>query len=233
MDGHTGFGRHRRHQDAREGGEPSRQERPGLRRRLRELDVRRLFALHADGELAFFGQSHGLCDWREFVRHIASLRRNKWMVFAKPPFAGPEAVLAYLTRYTHRVAISNRRLISISAAGVSFRYKDYCRSDAERYQMMTLNPAHFIRRFLLHVLPPACHRIRHCGLFASATRKANIARARGLLAVPYPITSEVSDDEAAAEPWRQCPCCVGRMLPRSGQPRAPPATSGASGRTWS
>jgi hypothetical protein len=147
-------------------------------------------------------------------------------------------VLAYLARYTHRVAISNRRLISISEAGVSFRYKDYRRSGAERYQVMTLDPAEFIRRFLLHVLPTGFHRIRHYGPFASATRKANIARARELLAVPHPITPEVSEGEAGAEPWRQCTCCGGRMiiieiLPRSGQPRAPPATSGASGRTCS
>jgi hypothetical protein len=147
-------------------------------------------------------------------------------------------VLAYLARYTHRVAISNRRLISISEAGVTFRYKDYRRSGAERYQAMTLAPAEFIRRFLLHVLPTGFHRIRHYRLFASATRKTNIARARELLAVLQPITLAVSEDEAVAEPWRRCPCCGGRMiiieiLPRSGQPRAPPGISGASRRIWS
>ena len=108
------------------------------------------------------------------------------MVYAKPPFAGPEAVLAYLARYTHRVAISNRRLIAFDETGVTFRYKDYRRDGAERQRVMTLAPHKFIRRFLLHVLPRGFHRIRHYGLLASSARKASIARARELLGVVPP-----------------------------------------------
>jgi hypothetical protein len=114
------------------------------------------------------------------------MRKKKWLVYAKPPFAGPEAVLAYFARYTHRVAISNSRLVALDERGVSFRYKDYRRSGWPRYRTMTLAPGEFIRRFLLHVLPKGFHRIRHYGLLASATCKANIARAKELIAAPLP-----------------------------------------------
>ena len=130
------------------------------------------------GRLHFFGDHVGLSDRRAFLRHLAPLRKKKWVVYAKPPFAGPEAVLAYLSRYTHRVAISNRRLISLDETGVTFRYKDYRRDGADRQRTMTLSPDEFIRRFLLHVLPKGFHRIRHYGLLASAAHKANVARAR-------------------------------------------------------
>ena len=123
-----------------------------------------------------------------FAAFLAPLRTTSWFVYAKRPFAGPQAVLAYLARYTHRVAISNRRLIALDADGVTFRYKDYRRNGQERYRTMTLVPGEFIRRFLLHVLPKGFHRIRHYGLLASAARKANIARARELLAAPEPET---------------------------------------------
>ena len=132
------------------------------------------------------------------------------MVYAKPPFAGPEAVLAYLSRYTHRVAISNRRLISLDETGVTFRYKDYRRDGAERQRTMTLTADEFIRRFLLHVLPKGFHRIRHYGLLASAGRKTNIARARELLAVPAP--NETEDLAQSRSPPPPCPCCGGRMV---------------------
>ena len=121
---------------------------------------------------------------RAFHAPLARLRNKNWVVYAKPPFGGPEAVLAYLSRYTHRVAISNRRLISLDETGVTFRYKDYRRDGGDRHRMMTLSPDEFIRRFLLHVLPKGFHRIRHYGLLASAAHKANVARARELLAVP-------------------------------------------------
>ena len=134
------------------------------------------------------------------------------MVYAKPPFAGPQAVLAYLARYTHRVAISNRRLVAMDERGVTFRYKDYRQDGAARYQTMTLAPAEFIRRFLLHVLPKGFHRLRHYGLLASASRKANLARIRDLLAVPQPITVQAPAGEPAPEPWRCCPCCGGPMV---------------------
>ena len=153
-------------------------------------------------------------------------------VYAKPPFAGPEAVLAYLSRYTHRVAISNRRLISFDETGVTFRYKDYRRDGTDRQRTMTLSPDEFIRRFLLHVLPKGFHRIRHYGLLASAGRKANVALARELLAVPAP--AEAEEPAPPPDPCPPCPCCGGRMVvieifQRAGQARAPPASLPLSG----
>jgi hypothetical protein len=143
-------------------------------------------------------------------------------------------VLAYLSRYTHRVAISNRRLLALDERGVTFRYKDYRREGVERYRAMTLPADEFIRRFLLHVLPRGFHRIRHYGLLASAGRKANVARARELLGVPAPPEAEAT--APAPEPdWRPpCPCCGGRMLiietfGRAARARAPPASAARTG----
>ena len=136
---------------------------------FRRLFLTRLIELHEAGRLAFFGAQAGLADRRRFLRHLAPLRKKRWVVYAKPPFAGPEAVLAYLSRYTHRVAISNRRLIAFDETGVTFRYKDYRRDGPERQRVMTLAPHEFIRRFLLHVLPRGFHRIRHYGLLASSS----------------------------------------------------------------
>ena len=156
------------------------------------------------------------------------------MVYAKPPFTGPEAVLAYLSRYTHRVAIANRRLIAFDEAGVTVRYKDYRRDGAERQRVMTLAPHEFIRRFLLHVLPRGFHRIRHYGLLASSARKASIARARELLAVaPPPQPVELPEPLDRLPP---CPCCGGRMFiietfERWRQPRAPPHAPASTGST--
>jgi len=141
-------------------------------------------------------------------------------------------VLAYLSRYTHRVAISNRHLISFDESGVTFRYKDYRRDGPDRQRVMTLPSHEFIRRFLLHVLPPGFHRIRHYGLLASSARKASIARARELLAVaapPEPV------DVPEPQDWLPpCPCCGGRMsitatFGRWRQPRAPPHPFAATG----
>ena len=143
-------------------------------------------------------------------------------------------MLAYLSRYTHRVAISNSRLIALDEAGVTFRYKDYRRNGSERYRTMTLEPGEFIRRFLLHVLPKGFHRIRHYGLLASAGRKANIARARELLAAPQPeaeCSGTDNADAAAPTDWRPpCPCCGGRMIvietfERGNDARAPPSSA--------
>ena len=153
---------------------------------FRRLFLTRLIELHDAGKLVFFGAQAELADRRGFLRHLAPLRNKRWVVYAKAPFAGPEAVLAYLSLYTHRVAISNGRLIAFDEAGVTFRYKDYRRSGPQRQQVMTLDAHEFMRRFLLHVLPHGFHRIRHYGLFASATRKANIARVRELLAASTP-----------------------------------------------
>ena len=192
---------------------------------FRRLFLARLIALHDAGKLSFFGANAGLADRQDFLRHLAPVKRKRWVVYAKPPFAGPEAVLAYLSRYTHRVAISNRRLISFDQRGVTMRYKDYRRSGADRQQVMTLATDEFIRRFLLHVLPRGFHRIRHYGLLASSSRKSSIARARELLAV-----APLSDTELVEEPVDlrpPCPCCGGQMIvtmtfQRWCQPRAPP-----------
>ncbi|WP_408833570.1 IS91 family transposase [Acidocella sp.] len=206
-----------------------------LSRLFRRLFLTGLVMLHAKGQLNFFNDARNLADRRAYLRHLAPLRRKNWVVYAKPPFAGPQAVLAYLARYTHRVAISNRRLLAMDEVGVTFRYKDYRQDGAARYQTMTLAPAEFIRRFLLHVLAKGFHRLRHYGLLASASRKANLARIRDLLAVPQPITVQAPADEPAPEPWRCCPCCGGPMvimeiLVGSLQPRAPPEAAKPAGR---
>ena len=195
---------------------------------FRRLFLTGLTELHHAGKLAFFGAQADPVDRHRFLRHLDPVRKKPWFVYAKAPFSGPEAVLAYLSRYTHRVAISNRRLIAFDETGVTFRYKDYRRDGDERQQVMTLATHDFIRRFLLHVLPRGFHRIRHYGLLASATRKANIARARELLAVPpLPDPVEAIDPPDHRPP---CPCCGGRMriietFERWMQPRAPPHAS--------
>ena len=195
---------------------------------FRRLFLTRLLVLFDAGRLQFFGDQAALNERRAFLRRIAPLRKQRWVVYAKPPFSGPEAVLAYLSRYTHRIAISNRRLIAMDETGITFRYKDYRRDGAERQRTMTLAPDEFIRRFLIHVLPKGFHRIRHYGLLASANCKANIARARELLAVA-PIAAEPAEPsaETAAAPLPPCPCCGGRMViieifQRRLPPRAPP-----------
>jgi hypothetical protein len=201
---------------------------------FRRLFLIRLNELHDAGKLVFFGAQADLADRRRFLRHLAQVRKKRWVVYSKLPFAGPEAVLAYLSLYTHRVAISNGRLIAFDEAGVTFRYKDYRRTCAQRQQVMTLDAREFMRRFLLHVLPHGFHRIRHYGLFASATRKANIARVRELLAASTPTPEPLE----AAEPPAQlppCPCCGGRMRIIETfecwmQPRAPPRHLAATGR---
>jgi hypothetical protein len=199
---------------------------------FRRLFLTRLTDLHQASKLAFFGSQADLADRRRFLRHLAPVRTKRWVVYAKAPFAGPEAVLAYLSRYTHRVAISNRRLIGFDETGVTFRYKDYRRSGPERQQVMTLATDEFIRRFLLHVLPRGFHRIRHYGLLASATRKANIAHARELLAAPPPPEPIIAVEPP--DPRPPCPCCGGRMriiesFERWMQPRAPPRAAAAPG----
>jgi len=200
---------------------------------FRRLFMTRLIELRDAGKLVFFGAQAGLAERRDFLRHLAPLRKKRWVVYSKPPFAGPEAVLAYLSLYTHRVAISNGRLIAFDEAGVTFRYKDYRRCGPQRQQVMTLDAHDFMRRFLLHVLPHGFHRIRHYGLFASATRKANIARVRDLLAAPSPAPEPV-DAEEPPDPLPPCPCCGGRMriietFERWMQPRAPPRRPAATG----
>ena len=183
-----------------------------LSRLFRRLFLEGLAALHEAGRLAFFGDLAPLADKRAFDAALTPLRRSEWVVYAKRPFAGPKAVLAYLARYTHRVAISNSRLVTLDEAGVTFKWKDYRIKGRDRLRTMTLDAAEFIRRFLLHVLPSGFHRIRHYGLFASAVRAHNIERARHLLASPERSRAEADSEDETASPARQCPCCGGRMI---------------------
>jgi hypothetical protein len=193
-----------------------------LSRLFRGLFLAKLRAAHQAGRLEFFGTHAHLDDARAFKAYLAPLRKIEWVVYSKRPpgqargLGGPEAVLAYLSRYTHRVAISNRRLISADETGVTFKWKDYRIEGPGRYQTMTLPTHEFIRRFLIHVLPRGFHRIRHYGLLASGNRAANIARARALLAVPArPRQPETSEAAALDEPPllpHPCPCCGGRMM---------------------
>ncbi len=186
-----------------------------LSRLFRRLVVEMLATAHASGKLVFFGQHAGLVDEDAFAAFLAPLKKCEWVVYAKRPFAGPEAVLAYLSLYTHRVAISNRRLITADAGTVTFNYKDYRADGAARFKTMTVATGEFIRRFLIHVLPKGFHRIRHYGLLANGQRADNIARARELLAMPPSMAEpapEDADGDAQRVHPRPCPCCGGRML---------------------
>ena len=204
---------------------------------FRGLFPAKLVAAHRAGRLKFYGVHARLDNIRAFKACLAPLRKIDWVVYAKRPFGGPKAVLAYLSRYTHRVAISNRRLVAADDGGVSFRWKDYRIEGPDRWKTMTLTPHEFIRRFLIHVLPGGFHRIRHYGLLASGTRAANIARARELLAVP--VRSEQPDTPetpAADQPRmlpRPCTCCGGRMFiietfARGCQPKHRPTPASAA-----
>src|SRR5881392_2374052 len=155
-----------------------------LSRLFRRLFLARLADAHGAGRLVFFGEIEGLGRRKAFTAHLAPLQKKKWFVYAKPPFAGPEAVLAYLARYTHRVTIANSRLVSLDERGVTFRYKDYRRNGRARFRTMTLTPNEFIRRFLLHVLPNGFHRIRHYGLLASGHRADKLKLCQTLLGFP-------------------------------------------------
>ena len=209
-----------------------------LSKLFRRLMLEKLAMAQATGKLQFFGEHAHLATADAFGAFLAPLKTTRWFVYSKRPFAGPQAVLAYLARYTHRVAISSRRLVALDADGVTFRYKDYRRNGQERYRTMTLAPGEFIRRFLLHVLPKSFHRIRHYGLLASAARKANIARARELLAAPEPPTAPDATTRATAtaptDHRPPCPCCGGRMIvietfERGGGPRDPPGPNPGPG----
>jgi hypothetical protein len=170
-----------------------------LSRLFRRLFLGKLRDAYQAGRLTFFGDRVALTEPRAFAAFLAPLRKTEWVVYAKKPFAGPHAVLAYLSRYTHRVAISNRRLISADQTGVTFTWKDYRIEGPGRYKTMTLPTGEFIRRFLMHVLPKGLHRIRHYGLFANGNRAANIARARELLAVPFCSKQPETPEAPAAD----------------------------------
>ena len=197
-----------------------------LSRLFRRRFIEELEKLHRAGQLKFFGEHESLADAVAFGRWLAVQRSREWVVYAKRPFAGPEAVLAYLARYTHRVAISNRRLVSMDDAGVTFRWKDYRAKGRTRHKAMTLAPEEFMRRFLLHVLPTGFHRIRHYGLLANAGRRESLARARRLLNTPPP---EPAMNQAADPPVPKvvCNCCgatmrVVEIIMRRQPIRAPP-----------
>jgi len=181
---------------------------------FRRLFLEMLVTAHGAGKLQFFGDHVGLADKAAFDAYLTPLHEIDWVVYAKEPFAGPEEVLRYLSRYTHRVAISNRRLVSADEKGVTFKYKDYRIEGPGRYKTMTLATDEFIRRFLIHVVPKGFHRIRHYGLLASGNRAANIAHARKLLAMPLKepkIAKTEEVDEPSVLP-RPCPCCGARMI---------------------
>ena len=187
-----------------------------LSRLFRRRVLNKLDAAHHAGQLQFFGKHVALTNAQAFAAYLAPLRNSEWVVYSKRPFGGPEEVLRYLARYTHRVAISNRRLVAVDDSRVTFKWKDYRIEGPDRYNLMTLDTHEFIRRFLMHVLPGGFHRIRYYGLLASAVRADNIARARQMLAVPLlPIdaikTTATKPDEPKT-PEHPCPCCGGRMI---------------------
>jgi Putative transposase/Transposase zinc-binding domain len=190
-----------------------------LSRLFRRRFLEALEDAHRAGKLQFFGDSAGLADPKSFARWLAPLRKIEWVVYAKRPFAGPEAVLAYLSRYTHRVAIANSRLVAMDERGVTFKWKDYrdkSNPDKPRHKTMTLSPDEFMRRFLLHVLPGGFHRIRHFGLIANNGRKEKLALARELLnVVPAAAVTETNGDEPIDEPVRPafvCAHCGAQMI---------------------
>jgi Putative transposase/Transposase zinc-binding domain len=196
-----------------------------LSRLFRRLFLDKLAIAHKAGRLVFFGKHAKLAEAKAFTAYLAPLRNCEWVVYSKRPFGGPEEVLRYLARYTHRVAISNRRLIGCDDKGVTFKWKDYRIEGAERYKTMRLDTDEFIRRFLIHVLPAAFHRIRYYGMLNSSKRTANVARARELLlALPSvipidaikainasPETRTENTSEVAQPPKHACPCCGGQM----------------------
>ena len=205
-----------------------------LSRLYRRLILEGLVRLHNAGKLQFFGDHADLADMTALTDFLAPLRKIDWVVYAKEPFAGPKAVLAYLSRYTHRVAISNSRLIRVDQRGVTFRVKDYRLKGSGRHTTMTVETAEFIRRFLIHVLPRGQHRIRHYGFFGNGNRAANIARIRELLRVKVSNPTHNADDPAGSTDDQPrtlaipCPCCGGRLIiaetfaPQQ-RPRAPPS----------
>ena len=202
-----------------------------LSRLFRRRFLERIAAAHKAGRLRFFGKLQSLAKPKVFNSYLAPLRKIEWVVYAKKPLAGPDAVLTYLSRYTHRIAIANSRLVACNDNAVAFRWKDYRSPGKERWKTMSLTASEFIRRFLSHVLPSGFHRIRHYGLLANGNRTANIARARELLGQPPPV--DMAEDEPAEKPdaahesKQPCPACGGRMIvieifEPGCAPRAPP-----------
>jgi hypothetical protein len=207
-----------------------------LSRLFRRRFLEELEKVYRSGRLQFFGEYAALANPAAFADWLAPLGQSEWVVYAKRPFAGPAAVLAYLSRYTHRVAISNRRLIALDERGVTFRWKDYRAKANARYKTMTLGAEEFMRRFLLHVLPSGFHRIRHYGLIANAQRNNYLARARELLQLLPNTATQPRDADAPTGMMRAtfvCPDCGAAMIiidtfVRGQSIRAPPPQRGAS-----
>lgn len=207
-----------------------------LSRLFRRRFLEELSQAHAAGQLQFFGEYAHLSDAEAFAHWLAPQRKCEWVVYAKRPFAGPAAVLAYLSRYTHRVAIANSRLIRLDERGVTFRWKDYRAKGRTRHKTMMLATDEFIRRFLLHVLPSGFHRIRHYGLLANAGRRDNLAQVREQLKVAPPQDTQDTSANTAdkdVQPIYVCPDCGAAMiiveiLPRKPLIRAPPLQGGAA-----
>jgi hypothetical protein len=196
-----------------------------LSRRFRDVFVRRLRTAFAGGDLRFPGALAALADPAAFAAQLAAVACIDWVVYAKPPFAGPEQVLGYLGRYTHRVAIANSRLVGLADGQVSFTWKDY-RQDGKT-KTMTLPADEFIRRFLQHTVPDGFHRIRHIGFLANSHRSEKLALCRKLLAVspPEPVPPRRWQDrlrDLTGEDIDACPCCGGRMLTCGVIPPQPP-----------
>jgi Putative transposase/Transposase zinc-binding domain len=204
-----------------------------LSRLFRRRFLEELSAAQGRGQLQFYGEFAHLADATAFAHWLAPLRACEWVVYAKRPFAGPQAVLAYLSRYTHRVAISNSRLLTLDERGVTFRWKDYREKGRTRYKTMTLSAGEFMRRFLLHLLPSGFHRIRHYGLLANPTRKKNIDAARVLLQAPAPaapLEPDTHNANGSRSPTFLCRHCGAPMLiietfARAPHIRGPPALS--------
>lgn len=198
-----------------------------LSRLFRRRFLEELQGLYDQGRLSFFGELRALANAQAFAAWMAPLRTCEWVVYAKRPFAGPQAVLAYLSRYTHRVAISNSRLLAMDEHGVTFRWKDYRAKGKTRHKAMTLNPQEFMRRFLLHVLPGGFHRIRHYGFLANGNRRTDMALLRNLLHATQPAECP-SEQSAEPTPTFVCPHCgramvVLQIFLRDCSIRAPPA----------
>jgi hypothetical protein len=185
-----------------------------LSKLFRRLMLEKLAAAHKAGKLKFFGEHMHLAAADAFAAFLAPLKKTKWFVYSKRPFSGPKAVLCYLSRYTHRIAISNRRLVAADEKSVTFKFKDYRIEGPGRYKTMTLDTGEFIRRFLIHVLPKGFHRIRHYGLFASNVRAGSLTTMRALIALSslLPQVSTAPKPDTAGELAERCPKCGGRML---------------------
>lgn len=196
-----------------------------LSRLFRRLFLEQLREAHRIGQLSFYGKHSDLEERKAFERYLVPVQQVDWVVYAKKPFDGPEHVLRYLSRYTHRIAIANSRLLRADEKTVSFKWKDYRQEGEQRYQSMTLQTGEFIRRFLMHVLPDGFHRIRHYGMLSNKKRATELPLAREYLLVEPSVEEDSEATETkAAFVCRECgeAMIVIRLLPRQYEPRAPP-----------